>query len=45
LAADPGTAEASGSPVDVLGHSFGGLFAFGGGALTSNIRGHVLYEG
>jgi hypothetical protein len=29
----------------VLGHSFGGLFAFGGGALTSNIRKHVLYEG
>ena len=38
-------AEATGFPVDVLGHSFGGLFAFSGGALTSNIRRHVLYEG
>jgi pimeloyl-ACP methyl ester carboxylesterase len=38
-------AEASGSAVDVLGHSFGGLCAFGGAALTSNIRRLVLYEG
>jgi len=38
-------AEASGSAVDVLGHSFGGLCAFGGAALTSNIGRLVLYEG
>jgi pimeloyl-ACP methyl ester carboxylesterase len=38
-------AEASGSPVDVLGHSFGGLCAFGAAALTANIRRLVLYEG
>ena len=38
-------AEASGSAVDVLGHSFGGLCAFGGAALTSNICSLVLYEG
>ena len=38
-------AEASGSPVDVLGHSFGGLCAFGGATLTSNIGRLVLYEG
>jgi pimeloyl-ACP methyl ester carboxylesterase len=38
-------AEATGSPVDVLGHSFGGLCAFGAAALTSNIRRLVLYEG
>jgi pimeloyl-ACP methyl ester carboxylesterase len=38
-------AEATGSPVDVLGHSFGGLCAFGGAALTSNIRRLVLDEG
>lgn len=38
-------AEAAGSAVDVLGHSFGGLCAFGGAALTSNIRRLVLYEG
>jgi pimeloyl-ACP methyl ester carboxylesterase len=38
-------AEASGSAVDVLGHSFGGLCAFGGATLTSNIRRLVLYEG
>lgn len=38
-------AEASGSAVDVLGHSFGGLCAFGGAMLTSNIRKLVLYEG
>jgi pimeloyl-ACP methyl ester carboxylesterase len=38
-------AEASGSAVDVYGHSFGGLCVFGGAALTSNIRRLVLYEG
>jgi pimeloyl-ACP methyl ester carboxylesterase len=38
-------AEASGSAVDVLGHSFGGLCAFGGAALTPNTRRLVLYEG
>jgi pimeloyl-ACP methyl ester carboxylesterase len=38
-------AEASGFAVDVLGHSFGGLCAFGGATLTSNIRRLVLYEG
>jgi pimeloyl-ACP methyl ester carboxylesterase len=38
-------AEASGSAVDVLGHSYGGLCAFGGAALTSNIGRLVLYEG
>jgi pimeloyl-ACP methyl ester carboxylesterase len=38
-------AEASGSAVDVLGHSFGGSVAFGAAALTSNLRRLVLYEG
>jgi pimeloyl-ACP methyl ester carboxylesterase len=38
-------AEASGSAVDVLGHSFGGLCAFGGATLTPRIRKLVLYEG
>jgi len=38
-------AKASGSTVDVLGHSFGGLCAFGAAALTVNIRRLVLYEG
>jgi hypothetical protein len=38
-------AEATGSPVDMYGHSFGGLCAFGGAVLTSNIRRLVLYEG
>jgi pimeloyl-ACP methyl ester carboxylesterase len=38
-------AEAAGSAVDVLGHSFGGLCAFGGAALTANVRRLVLYEG
>jgi pimeloyl-ACP methyl ester carboxylesterase len=38
-------AEASGSAVDLYGHSFGGLCAFGGATLTSNIRKLVLYEG
>jgi pimeloyl-ACP methyl ester carboxylesterase len=38
-------AEASGTKVDVLGHSFGGLCAFGAATLTSSIRKLVLYEG
>jgi pimeloyl-ACP methyl ester carboxylesterase len=38
-------AEATGSAVDVLGHSFGGLCAFGAATLTSNIGRLVLYEG
>jgi pimeloyl-ACP methyl ester carboxylesterase len=38
-------AEACGSAVDVLGHSFGGFCAFGAATLTSNIRKLVLYEG
>jgi pimeloyl-ACP methyl ester carboxylesterase len=38
-------AEASGTKVDLLGHSFGGLCAFGAAVLTSNVRRLVLYEG
>jgi pimeloyl-ACP methyl ester carboxylesterase len=38
-------AEASGSRVDVYGHSYGGECAFGAALLTSNIRSLVLYEG
>jgi pimeloyl-ACP methyl ester carboxylesterase len=38
-------AEASGTPVDLYGHSFGGLCAFGGATLTANIGRLVLYEG
>jgi pimeloyl-ACP methyl ester carboxylesterase len=38
-------AEASGSAVDLYGHSHGGICAFGGATLTSNIRKLVLYEG
>jgi pimeloyl-ACP methyl ester carboxylesterase len=38
-------AEASGSTVDMLGHSHGGICAFGATALTSNIGKLVLYEG
>lgn len=38
-------AEASGSPVAVFGHSFGGLCAFGAAALTPSTGGLVLYEG
>jgi pimeloyl-ACP methyl ester carboxylesterase len=34
-----------GSPVDVLGHSFGGVCAYGAALLTSNIGRLVLYEG
>ena len=38
-------AEASGSAVDVYGHSYGGLCAFGAAAMTSTVRKLVLYEG
>jgi pimeloyl-ACP methyl ester carboxylesterase len=38
-------AEASGAPVDLYGHSHGGIVAFGAATLTSNIRRLVLYEG
>lgn len=38
-------AEASGSGVDVYGHSYGGFVAFGAAALTRNIRKLALYEG
>jgi pimeloyl-ACP methyl ester carboxylesterase len=38
-------AAASGSTVDLYGHSFGGLCAFGGAALTANVGRLVLYEG
>jgi pimeloyl-ACP methyl ester carboxylesterase len=38
-------AGASGSGVDVLGHSFGGVCSFGAAALTPNIRRLALYEG
>lgn len=37
-------AQASGSAVDLLGHSFGGLCAFGGAAHSENVRRLVLYE-
>jgi len=38
-------AAATGSPVDLLGHSYGGNIAFGAAGLTTNIRKLVLYEG
>jgi pimeloyl-ACP methyl ester carboxylesterase len=38
-------AEASGAPVDLYGHSHGGIVAFGAATLTSKIRRLVLYEG
>jgi pimeloyl-ACP methyl ester carboxylesterase len=38
-------AEASGSAVNVYGHSHGGICAFGGATLTSNMRRLLLYEG
>jgi pimeloyl-ACP methyl ester carboxylesterase len=37
--------DALGGPVDVLGHSYGGLCAFEAARLTSRIRRLVLYEG
>jgi pimeloyl-ACP methyl ester carboxylesterase len=38
-------AAATGAPVDLLGHSYGGNVAFGAATLTTNIRKLVLYEG
>jgi pimeloyl-ACP methyl ester carboxylesterase len=38
-------AETSGSPVDLYGHSFGGLCAFGAATLTASLGRLVLYEG
>jgi pimeloyl-ACP methyl ester carboxylesterase len=38
-------AAASGGPVDLLGHSYGGNVAFGAATLTANVRRLVLYEG
>ncbi len=38
-------AETSGQPVNLYGHSHGGIVAFGAATLTSNIRTLVLYEG
>lgn len=38
-------AQRAGVPVDVLGHSFGGLVAWGAATLTSGVRRLVLYEG
>jgi pimeloyl-ACP methyl ester carboxylesterase len=38
-------AEAAGTRVDLYGHSFGGLCAFGAATLTASIRRLVLYEG
>ena len=38
-------AAASGAPVDLYGHSHGGIVAFGAATLTSNLGRLVLYEG
>lgn len=38
-------AGVSGAPVNLYGHSHGGIVAFGAAALTTNIRRLVLYEG
>jgi pimeloyl-ACP methyl ester carboxylesterase len=38
-------AEASGSAVDLYGHSYGAMCAFGAATLTANLRRLVLYEG
>ena len=38
-------ASQAGSAVDLLGHSFGGLCAFGAATRTSKVRRLVLYEG
>lgn len=38
-------AEAVGEPVDLLGHSFGGLCTLEAGLLTANLRRLVVYEG
>jgi pimeloyl-ACP methyl ester carboxylesterase len=38
-------AATSGAPVDLYGHSHGGIVAFGAATLTSKVRKLVLYEG
>jgi pimeloyl-ACP methyl ester carboxylesterase len=38
-------ADTTGSRVDLLGHSFGGLCAFGAVQRTANVRRLILYEG
>ena len=38
-------ARASGAPVDLYGHSHGGIVAFGAATVTANVRRLVLYEG
>ena len=38
-------AEATGSSVNLYGHSHGGIVAFGAATLTANLRKLVLYEG
>ena len=38
-------AETAGSPVAVYGHSFGGVYAFGAAARSSNVSHLLLYEG
>jgi pimeloyl-ACP methyl ester carboxylesterase len=38
-------AEAAGAPVDLYGHSHGGIVAFGAATLTPNLGRLVLYEG
>jgi pimeloyl-ACP methyl ester carboxylesterase len=38
-------AQAAGAPVDLYGHSHGGIVAFGAATLTPNIGRLVLYEG
>jgi pimeloyl-ACP methyl ester carboxylesterase len=38
-------AEAAGAPIDVYGHSHGGIVAFGAATITANIGRLVLYEG
>jgi pimeloyl-ACP methyl ester carboxylesterase len=45
VAAVVNAAAVSGHPVDVYGHSHGGIVAFGAAALTTNVRKLVLYEG
>jgi pimeloyl-ACP methyl ester carboxylesterase len=38
-------ARVSGEKVDVMGHSYGGVVAYGAAGLTDNVRSLVLYEG
>ncbi len=38
-------AAAYGGPVDLVGHSYGGMVCFGAAGLTRNVRRLVLYEG